>query len=206
MAICITMRGIIRKQNHLMNLVVYQRMVQSLESKLHKKNIKSLKQVRGIEVLSDTNEYYAVNFRIHEKNFFSIWISAQNGDSFLKKNNRLLFFLNSEDLYNFCKENSIMIESETLFDFDSIDYTNYNNIINLWNIISDMSKTLGLLFTGDTDEMIDIYKKLLCGCNLPALNQSEEKYTPNFSKAEITSINSVISDMREILRTVFIIK
>ena len=99
-----------------------------------------------------------------------------------------------------------MIESETLFDFDSIDYTNYNNIINLWNIISDMSKTLGLLFTGDTDEMIDIYKKLLCGCNLPALNQSEEEYTPNFSKAEITSINSVISNMREILRTAFIIK
>lgn len=156
--------------------------------------------------MSDTNEYYAVNFRIHGKNFFSIWISTQNGDSFLKKNNRLLFFLNSEDLYNFCKENSIMIESETLFDFDSIDYTNYNNIINLWNIISDMSKTLGLLFTGDTDEMIDIYKKLLCGCNLPALNQSEEKYAPNFSKAEITSINSVISNMREILRTVFIIK
>ncbi|MEE3314143.1 MAG: hypothetical protein VZR56_08295 [Treponema sp.] len=156
--------------------------------------------------MSDNNEYYAVNFKIQQKNFFSIWISSQNGDSFLKNNDQLVFFLNNKDLYNFCKENSIIIESETAFDFDIIDYTNYNNVINLWNIISDLAKTLGLLFIGDSDEMIDIYKKLLCGCNLPALIQSKEKYTPHFSNAEITAINNVISSMREILKTAFIIK
>ena len=42
-----------------------------------------------IEDLSDNNEYYAVNFKIQQKSFFSIWISAQNGDMFLKKNNQL---------------------------------------------------------------------------------------------------------------------
>ena len=39
--------------------------------------------------MSDNNEYYAVNFKIQQKSFFSIWISAQNGDMFLKKNNQL---------------------------------------------------------------------------------------------------------------------
>ncbi|MGN0728152.1 hypothetical protein [Treponema sp.] len=52
--------------------------------------------------------------------------------------------------------------------------------------------------------MIDIYKKLFCGCNLPALNQSSERYKPYFSDSEITTISNVISNMKEILKTVFI--
>lgn len=155
--------------------------------------------------MSDNNEYYAVKFKIQQRNFFSIWISGQNGDSFLKKNNQLVFFSNSKDLYNFCKENYITIESESAFDFDVIDHTDCNNMINLWNIISDLSKTLGLFFIGDTNAMIDIYKKLLCGCNLPALNQCSEKYKPLFSDSEIAAINNVISNMKEIVKTAYCI-
>lgn len=153
--------------------------------------------------MSDNNEYYAVKIKIQQKNFFAIWVSTENGDLFLKKDNHILFFPTSKELYKFCKITSKKIESETTFDFDSIDYNNCNIVIDLWNITSDLANTLNLFFVGDMDEMLVIYKKLLYGCNLPTLNSDNEKYIPKFSNTEINKLDKVVSNMKEIMRVAF---
>ena len=153
----------------------------------------------------NNNEYYAVVFRILQQSYFTIWVSSEDEDFFLTAENYLLFFLTRNELYDFCKVSAIQIEAETSFDFDSIDYEDCNVLIDLWNISSDLAKTLNLLFIGDMDNMIGIYKKLLYGCNLPALNNSKKKYNPEFSNSEIIELNNVVSNMREIVKTALLI-
>ena len=138
--------------------------------------------------------------------FFAIWVSTETEDFFLKNEQTLLFFRSNKEIDDFCRLKNIEIVLETFFDFDSIDYNNYDQLINLWNIISDLSKTLNLSFIGNNDEMLSIYKKILCACNLPALNNTQEKYIPHFSKTEFDRIELVLLDMKDILEKVLLLK
>lgn len=149
------------------------------------------------------NEYFAVKFKIQQDIYFTIWASTEEKDYFLTRNSSLLFFCTEDSLYNFCEVSKINIKAETEFDFSFIVYSNYSDFINKWNIISDLAGTLHLSFLGDSDEMLLLYKKILCGCNLPTLNKSGKVYTPDFSIDEKKQIAALIKNMESILRQSF---
>lgn len=151
----------------------------------------------------NNREYYAVKIIFQQKEFYSIWITADDGDYFFQADNQIEIFLTKTELQSFCEKHKIKIESESLYDFDSINYEDCNLFINFWNLIADLAKTLGVSFVGDKDEYLNIYKKLLCGCNLPTMNRDLRKFVPNFSDEEIKELKLVVSDMKNILESVY---
>lgn len=152
------------------------------------------------------NEYYFVEFKIQGKSFYTIWVSSKNEDFFLTKDQHLIFFQDKKELDSFCRLRNLEIESDVTFDFDSINSKDYNFLINSWNIISDLAKTLNISFIGNNDDLLSIYKKILCACNLPALNNTQEKYIPHFSKSELDNIHLVVTNMKDILETTLLLK
>ena len=74
---------------------------------------------------------------------------------------------------------------------DNIFEMNCESILDFWNIISDVARSLQLHFCGDTVCYNSIYEKLLCGCNLAALNS--RYYRPNWTREEVDKIQHIIN-------------
>lgn len=146
------------------------------------------------------NEYYLIEFRFNKTICFSIWCSEERDETFLTRYDGILIaFSSKNNAYKYCDLNDFTIESEVLYDFNTIDYKNTNDFLNKWNIISDLAKTLQFDFIGDSNEFNELYKKFLCGCNLPTMNEHTEQYTPIFSSEDKTQIINLIIGMRETL-------
>lgn len=123
---------------------------------------------------------------------FLIWYSDDQ-DGFLLHQQKLLMFQNYIDAKAFVKEQGICLEDEmAIIDLSKInDFINNinlsescSNLINIWNFFADLANSLSEDFVGNHEEefVIDIYRKLFYGSNLPVLRN--EEYHPVLSDEE----------------------
>ncbi len=147
----------------------------------------------------NNSEFYEVIFDYKKNKYYTIW-ETNDVDRFLLRNGNILFFNKKEELNEFCIENNIVIENSVLYNFDKIDANNCSDYLNKWNIIDDLSKSVGMKFIGDCNGYTNLYSKFVYGSNIPSLNTSEEKYVPSFSKEELLEIQSIKNDMIRILK------
>lgn len=153
-------------------------------------------------------EYYIVQFIITSYNYYTIW-HTDNNDEFVTKNKKILSFNNLEEVIQYAKLHSIELhEYITCYDIDRLmddidTKIDCNYIINFWNIISDIAKSIQINFCGDSDFYNSVYEKLLYGCNLNALNKSH--YDPIWTNEEIDKIKYVVNIGYKLLCKSFLI-
>lgn len=150
-------------------------------------------------VTGDLSEYYIVKFIFDGGDYYTIWYTDVV-DGFITFNNGILSFNNQIDLMKYCQNHMIELEEDiTVYDIDDVILKSNDNIfemncesiLDFWNIISDVARSLQLHFCGDTACYNSIYEKLLCGCNLAALNS--RYYRPNWTREEVDKIQHIIN-------------
>ncbi len=67
-------------------------------------------------------------------------------------------------------------------------------VLNIWNILDDIFKSIQVVFKGATSDFDEIYDKLFYGNNLECINETNEQYYPIFTNEEISNIKSMLND------------
>ena len=152
--------------------------------------------------------YYIITITLNRKSFFLLWNCEYEPVFLMGENGMAVFFGGPAELNAFAEENGIELDEEiTEYDLDDITVTaetiDCNEVIQKWNIMSDLALSVGEDFSGENKRYNDIYDKLFYGCNLPAMNHPP--YTPEWSAEEIAEINRILAEGAELLAR-FLIK
>lgn len=158
---------------------------------------------------NECRDYYIVNFVVDSIHLYTIWYSSIT-DGFLVCNHKIAIFYSVASLLEYATEKNIVIQDEiTTIDCDAIehDYQDFHhngckNILDFWNILSDMSNSLGVAFLGNQrrGDIDNIYNKLFYGCNLEALRGNGEYYFPEWTVEEKTLMDIIIQEGLSILK------
>jgi len=157
-------------------------------------------------------DYYAISFILDIKEHYCIWYTNDLDGVITNGNDRIVQFINESELHEYCTKSDIILSSSqenmALYDLDKLnewlreEKTAFDNnlMLNLWNIISDVARSLNKPFIGDDDKMLFIYDKLFHANNLPAYMPSDKEYTPNWDKDEIAELRFVLSNGIQIIK------
>jgi len=149
--------------------------------------------------------YFIVKITVSGRRFFLIW-NAEYESVFLTDDKKdILVFTNLFNLTSYAKTKGIDLDYRiTPYDLDNITVTaetlDCKEIVEKWNIISDLALTAGLEFSGEDKRYNAIYDKLFFGCNLPTMKH--HSYTPEWSAEEIAEINRILAEGAELCRHV----
>lgn len=152
------------------------------------------------------NEKYAVRFDIDDHHYYAIWYTDDK-DGFVTENGSIVYFTEIDDLFHYAESRRILInEGITYFNATQILHnietiTDCDTVLDFWNIISDISASLRIKFTGDDKTYNTEYAKLVSGCNLNSLEH--DYYIPNFTTEEEDNIKKIIIEGYNILCKVF---
>ena len=148
-------------------------------------------------------EYYIINIVYKDESHYCIWTSDEE-DKILTENRRIIRYAVLDDLYIYADKHNILFNNNEImcYNFDNINnwcvlddnYVDCREVLNIWNILSDIARGLETTYIGDCNEGdIDIlYEKLFYGNNLPSINYSEKVYKPVWSKNEIQKLKSIL--------------
>ena len=151
--------------------------------------------------------YYVIRITLNRKRFFMLWNCEYEPVFLVNENGKPIFFGSLAELNAFAEKNDIKLDEEiTEYNLDDITVTaetlDCNEVIQKWNIMSDLALSIGAEFSGEDKRFNSIYDKLFYGCNLPAMNHP--LYTPGWNAEEIAEINRILAEGAEIFRRVLI--
>ena len=157
---------------------------------------------------------YITAFILNRKKYYCIWYT-DDFDGFETKDNKLIYFLSLEDLYNYCNINNIVLKDEEVI-FDDINFfidwlnnnifeVDCNLFLNFWNTVGDVANSIKEDFYGNEDgkqnEILDVYNRLFYGCNLEVMRGKDgEMYYPKWDEEDMQIIKSVVIDGIRILK------
>ena len=159
-------------------------------------------------------EYYMIEFVLAEKSFYCLWCDVDGKNTFLIDENGILKLFNTEkEIKEFCNSNCLNIQNAVpvLYDIDeltdkiSLADIECDDVLDFWNIASDMAAAFKEQFLGDDDginyKISEVYNKLFYGTNPPALHDDlSAQYIPKWTKTELKIICDVIKDGVGIVR------
>ncbi len=110
-------------------------------------------------------EYYPVKLRMDKRDFFLIWYSSENEDRIISSDDELEIFNSLDELINFSKSQLLRLNLEEEISFYDLDKSTDNDIeevLNLWNLFTDIAISVNISFLGDIHGQIrnDVYNKL----------------------------------------------
>ena len=152
--------------------------------------------------------YCPVVIVLDEQEFHCLWYT-NDIDGLLTRNNRLVHFRNRNDLNAFCALKTLTLEDgtsvyhplkavHTLLDESvAMDYV---EILNFWNLSSDLASSLRVKFLGDHRSTNNLYNKVFYGNNLPSLRRDGEEYVPQWDEDEREALIKIMSHGLEILQ------
>lgn len=154
-------------------------------------------------------KYYLIKILYKIKILYVIWYEDDE-DGFITEDQKLILFDSIEDAKIFCSKNKIFPENEVVtYDLTNVlDMAEHISnskdcriLLNIWNLFSDLAKTLNEEFMGDFDQeqILEIYDKLFYGCNLEVINKGEEEYYPDFNDDEERTIILILKNGFSIL-------
>lgn len=161
---------------------------------------------------------YPLWYRLDNQSRYLIWYSIEDAavdmDGFvLDENNKILSFGTLEDLAAYAERENLPMESEsldaqnlTLMRFDMVARwlnsrktkprrpvaIRCSEFLSVWNLFTDMSRSLGGNFDADRKRTNGVYDKLFWGSNLPVMTPEGESYTPRWSASEKRILREVI--------------
>lgn len=109
-----------------------------------------------IEVLSD---YYIIEFVYEEKSYYSLW--NEESSNLIKQNRKIVVGDNKKILIEEFGECASIHDEGDIYicNLEIINMTP-GKILDFWNIISDVAKTVDINFLGDSKHMNILYDKL----------------------------------------------
>ncbi|MFC4306055.1 hypothetical protein [Cohnella boryungensis] len=145
--------------------------------------------------------HYPFVFVVNEKEYLSIWFTNDN-DGFVIEDGKLLIFDNMTKLTKYIVFNDLNFVNEiTRLSINLIrglmeskNEMDCTEMLNFWNTISDLAKSSGTIYLGDSNEFIDIYNKLFYGNNFPAVRGDGELFVPEWETEEIVRLEKIITD------------
>jgi len=158
-------------------------------------------------------DFFIINFKLEKKSHYAIYYTNSE-DGVMVDNNQITHFISKQKLLAHCKESGICCSSNSddLYkcDLDVLGKwlrkgrkrVDCQFVLNAWNTMSDVARSLGKSFIGDDDDVDAIhfvYKKLFYGNNLPALKM-KRKYTPSWNSDEIDTMSFILSNGLQIIR------
>ncbi len=153
-----------------------------------------------------------IDFKIKNKNFYCLWYSDKE-EMFVINKKKLIYFNNILELKE-RYDNIYKIDKKIVtYDIDQIIRTcnsndklfDYKQIMDFWNIISDLSKTLKTDFYGNSREKIidNVYNKLFRSLNLPIVTEPGKEYNPVWTEEEQDVIKKMLIDGISLLYNIF---
>ena len=153
-------------------------------------------------------DYYPTVFSLGGRDFHLIWFSSEK-DGFLTSDegDTLLVFEDEGSMRAYAREKKIDLVDETSLYGDPAEVVldgtveSCDRALNMWNILSDVSASVGGKFPGDSrqSDVQGLYEKLFYGCNLPAVRNGGEEYRPVWNDSEKFLLKNVLLEGRSIL-------
>jgi hypothetical protein len=152
------------------------------------------------------------------KTIFFIWYTGEEAtaDGFITAEHKIVVFNQMLSAENFAKNHMIQLEQDVttyhIVDIDNlVDKINNLHIaencrllLKTWNIVSDMAKSIGTKYIGDSDDELTrgIYEKLFYGSNLSVITQQMEQYHPTFDVEETELCVSIFKQGLDLLESI----
>ena len=116
-------------------------------------------------------EYYIARFILKSRNYFTIWYTDDR-DGFVTSGDKIYRSGTLEELKKYAEENEISLHDDdeiARFDIDrlltvGISEISCDEIMNYWNIFSDMAGSAGVRFCGDDKSYNALYNEIFSGC------------------------------------------
>jgi hypothetical protein len=147
--------------------------------------------------------FYRTLFIFNNRNLYTLWYT-NDVDGLLCKDGKVIYFKNESELNDYAIKNNIKIEPDeiAIYDVDKIKkilsdkekIIDCEYILDIWNMIADIAKTINLSFYGNNKEIVYIYSKLFYGNNLPSINTPNKKYIPIWDEEEKQIILNVLNE------------
>ena len=153
-------------------------------------------------------DFYLIRYINNKVEKLCIWYSNDKDGLCVDEDKKIISFpdIDAAILYVSKKDLSLSNEDDIYtYDFDNLrqwingnDSTvDCNEILNFWNIFTDVAYSIGITFKGDTKNKAirTIYDKLFYGCNLPAFKpDGEEDFIPIWNEKQINILKSVLEN------------
>jgi hypothetical protein len=150
--------------------------------------------------------YYVVNFVYLSKKQYCVWYT-NDVDGLMVKGNQVLCFDDVNCLKSYCYEHKIELDLDddyvdsydtgTIFDWlnGKTPGFDYVNLLNFWNMTSDVAKSVSVDFYGDTNGIVlDVYRKVFYANNIPVLKKNGEDFIPIWEEEELLELKKVMQD------------
>ena len=144
-------------------------------------------------------QYYPIKINLETETFHIIWYSG-DVDGVLCENNRVVWFSSFYNLSSYCKKHGLELEKDiSVFDLQKPSNKSnlkFNEVLDFWNLIIDISSSVELPFSGTADSgiVIDLYNKLFYGSNPKAIAGDFSHFIPTLSEEEFRKLQEIIED------------
>lgn len=156
--------------------------------------------------------YYPVRFCLDRQERWLIWhtLGDAEGDEadgvVVTQNGKMVVFRSRQEMLAYAHaEGLVMAEDDkpAFFDLDVVAKwlgrkrpakLNCTEFLNAWNLLADVSTSVGGNFDPDKAKTREIYSKLFWGSNLPAVTPISRHYTPLWPGRESRIIREVLRE------------
>lgn len=156
--------------------------------------------------------HYVCWYRLDSTDAYLIWYSNDDDGVIVDSSKDVLVFTAPEDASTYAKANGILIKKEApeLHDLDIVDrWSNGqadetprpDEILAAWNLLSDISSSVGEEFEKGEAGSGQIYEKLFLGNNLPSITPPGEQYTPVWEEDELQLMRNTLKKGLEVFRS-----
>jgi hypothetical protein len=150
-----------------------------------------------------SRQYYNCWFRLDTHDSYLIWFTNEEDGVFTDTNEKVPCFLKTEDLYCYASSLNlpIVVVEPILHDLDFVAYwleakdgetVDCKTFLAAWNLIDDVSSSVGGEFNANRKLTAKIYDKLFWGSNIPLITPVGKSYEPSWTKRELKIIREVL--------------
>ena len=151
-------------------------------------------------------DYFIISFKLDAEKYYCIWYTNDFDGVIVDENGCIEQFASESELHEYCAKNDIALspseENNALYDLDTLNKwlkedkvdIDCSFMLNMWNIISDVARSINKSFVGDDDKMLTIYNKLFYGNNLPVYSPTDKEYIPIWDSDEIDALRLILSN------------
>ena len=159
--------------------------------------------IKFMEYGENMEKHYIIEVKLDQIVFYLLW----KDERFMLIDDKFLFFKGKTELHEFINENKLLVDEDVeSYDLDSVidlipqlkESEKCNKILDCWNLFSDMAQTIGIFFSGDSDDISILYEKIVLGSNIETLKNAE--YHPLLTNEENKLLESVLCDGISIFR------
>jgi hypothetical protein len=161
------------------------------------------------------NDLFMIKYLYNDIHGYCIWFSNEKDGLLCDSNNKILCFSNERSVFDYLSQNNLNLfnnEISYTYDFQELEkwinsgsiIVNCVEILNFWNIFTDVAYTIGFKFKGDkrNKNISLIYDKLFYGNNLPVFKpENEADYIPIWSLKQVNIIRSIMENGLNIVRS-----